>query len=538
MQKIVKYFSISTLALLLFLGCEVSDFDLQENPNYLTPDSANPEYMLNEVQYLFQHYMTWMIINTDDIMRYEAMTDTYGDVVPTSVMDGGTSKEWDTYYEALNNVRTIVTLAEEDETLLFHSGIAKLLMGYLTVTMVDYLGAIPYSQAVNNAEYPNPELDGGAALYQMVLSDIDEAIAEINEANFDFSTDLFYGSDKDKWIAFANSFKLRILVQARLASADIGVSDIQGEINALLSQNLIDTQDEDFQYTYSTVQEPESRHQYFQRAYVSGFDQYIGNYFMNMLKESKSNPDPRIRYYLYRQSNEDPFSGPPYLPCQGDSDVDYCYVGDQYWGYDHGESRVGRGDNLLRTVYGIYPGGGTFDEDQFVDAPSTTNNLGGAGILPLLTSSYVSFLRAEAAITLGTDGNPAKLLETGIRASMDKVLAFGDVNSSYAATSADVDAYVDEVLLNYSNAATDEERLDIIMTEYYLAAFGNSVESYNFYRRTGYPSNIQVPIDDDDPVFPRSFPYSRLEVERNLSLTQKNNYDKVFWDTNPDGFIK
>ncbi|MAO15397.1 MAG: hypothetical protein CMH44_00695, partial [Muricauda sp.] len=332
------------------MGCEVSDFDLQENPNYLTPDSADPEYMLNEVQYLFQHYMKWMIVNTDDVMRYEAMTDTYGDVVPTSVMDGDTSKEWDTYYEALNNVRTIEALAEDDETLLFHSGVAKLLMGYMTVTMVDYLGAIPYSQAVNNAEFPNPELDGGAELYQTVLGDIDEAITEIQEANFDFSTDLFYQSDKDKWIAFANSLKLRMLVQARLASTDIGIADIQAEINALSSQNLIDSAEEDFQWSYSTVQEPESRHLYFQRAYVSGFDQYIGNYFMYQLKESKNNPDPRIRYYLYRQSNEDPFSGPPYLPCQGDPDVDYCYIGDQYWGYDHGESRVGRGDNLLRTV--------------------------------------------------------------------------------------------------------------------------------------------------------------------------------------------
>ena len=538
MQNIVRYFSISTLALLLFMGCEVSDFDLQENPNYLTPDSADPEYMLNEVQYLFQHYMKWMIVNTDDVMRYEAMTDTYGDVVPTSVMDGDTSKEWDTYYEALNNVRTIEALAEDDETLLFHSGVAKLLMGYMTVTMVDYLGAIPYSQAVNNAEFPNPELDGGAELYQTVLGDIDEAITEIQEANFDFSTDLFYQSDKDKWIAFANSLKLRMLVQARLASTDIGIADIQAEINALSSQNLIDSAEEDFQWSYSTVQEPESRHLYFQRAYVSGFDQYIGNYFMYQLKESKNNPDPRIRYYLYRQSNEDPFSGPPYLPCQGDPDVDYCYIGDQYWGYDHGESRVGRGDNLLRTVYGVYPGGGSFDEDQFVGAPNTTDNLGGAGILPLLTSSYVSFLRAEAALTLGTNGDPATLLETGIRNSMSKVMAFGGVTSDLQPTAADVDAYVGEVMQDYSNATTDEERLDIVMKEYYLAAYGNSIESYNFYRRTGYPSDMQVPIDDDNPVFPRSFPLSRLEVQRNLSLEQKNNYDKVFWDTNPDSFIK
>ncbi len=94
MQNIVKYFSISTLALLLLMGCEVTDFDLQDNPNYLTPDSADPEYMLYEVQYLFQHYLKWMIINTDDVMRYAAMTDTYVDVIPPSIMAVHITHAW------------------------------------------------------------------------------------------------------------------------------------------------------------------------------------------------------------------------------------------------------------------------------------------------------------------------------------------------------------------------------------------------------------------------------------------------------------
>ena len=63
-------------------------------------------------------------------------------------------------------------------------------MGYMTVTMVDYLGAIPYSQAVNNAEFPNPELDGGAELYQTVLGDIDEAM-NLNHMIFPLNKVLF-----------------------------------------------------------------------------------------------------------------------------------------------------------------------------------------------------------------------------------------------------------------------------------------------------------------------------------------------------------
>lgn len=533
MKNIHKKLILSVIGSFFILGCEVTDFDLQENPNTLNPESADPDFILNEMQFLFQDIMGDFIRNTDDIMRYEALTDSYGDVADTGVL----TREWVLYYQVLNISRTIEELASSDPNLLFHNAISKILTGYLTVTFVDYVGAIPYSEATKPNEFPNPNVDGGAELYKTVLADMDQAIADINSSTSEVSTDLFYGGEKDNWIALANSLKLRLLIQSRLASSDIGISDLKGEINSLLSENLIDSNSEDFVYAYSDVVEPESRHPYFIRGYVNGFSQYIGNYFIFMLKDSKSIRDPRLRYYLYRQSDTDPFSGPPYLPCQGDPAVDFCYLGDQYWGYDHGEDRTGRGDDLLRTVYGIYPAGGVFDENQFQEAPSTSN-LGGKGILPLLLTSYVKFLTAESALVVGTNGDPAVLLEEAIRASMNKVLNFGEISSSLEATSSDVDEYVNVVIGNYNDAASDEEKLDIIITEYYLAAFGNSIEAYNAYRRTGYPSNLQIPISDDNPTFPRSFPYSEDAVEANTSLSQKLNTVKVFWDTNPDGFIK
>jgi len=533
MKNIIKYLSINLGVIMLLLSCEVTRFDLQDNPNFLTPENADPESLLNEVQFLFQDIIGDMSRNTDDIMRYEAMTGGYGDIASSSVLN----VEWERFYEALNISRTIEKQAALDSNLLFHNAISKLLLGYLTVTLVDYVGNIPYEQASNPLEFSNPKLDNGADLYKMVLSDIDQAIADINTAAFNVSSDLFYGSDKAKWTAFANSFKLRLLIQTKLASSDLGISNLDAEINTLLAKNLIDTESEDFVYRHAAVEEPESRHPYFTRGYISGFSQYIGNYFMWMLKDSKSINDPRIRYYLYRQSDKDPFTGPPYLACRGDPEVDFCYVGEHYWGLDHGETRTGRGDNNFRTTFGIYPGGGAFDENQLIEAKETSN-LGGAGIMPILTASYMKFLTAEAALTLGTNGDPATLLEEAVRASMSKVLKFGNVTSAFAATNTDVDNYVNEVMTSYGNATNDGEKLDIIITEFYLAGFGNSIEAYNAYRRTGYPSNIQIPIDDDNPTFARSFPYANDAVNNNASITQKQNTVKVFWDTNPDGFIK
>lgn len=544
MKKILKKIKFSVV-LLILIGCETTNFDLQENPNFLTPENANPEFLLNEIQYLFQDLISDMILNTDDVMRYEAMTSSYGAIVNVDQLNA----EWERFYEAVNISKTIEKLASTNSNYLYHNAINKLLMGYLTITMVDYVGDIPYREAGNPLEFPNPKPDSGIDLYKMVLSNIEQSILDINNATVNVK-DFFYGGDKDKWIAFANTLKLRILIQTRLASTDLGISNLQSEINSQLTKNIIDTPDEDFIWSYANgVEEPESRHPYFRRGYISSFSQYIGNQFMWMLKDSKSVRDPRIRYYLYRQSNRNPFSGPPYLACQGDPAVDYCYVGEQYWGLDHGESRTGRGDNLFRTTYGIYPGGGCLDQDFLVSAPNTSvdskdfpsgslPNIKGQGILPILTTSFVKFLRAEASLMVGANGNPELLLEEGIRESISKVTNFGGQTFSLAPTSVEIDSYIAEVKTNYMNAGGNEAKLNVIMTEYYLASFGNSIEAYNGYRRTGFPSTLQVPIDDDNPTFPRSFRYSKTAVERNSSLNQKNITDKIFWDKNPDNFIK
>lgn len=526
MMKNIFLLVIITISL-LFTSCELKDFDFQDNPNELTPDDVSPDFLLSEVQIQFQIIMREFVRNSDDIMRYEAMTDTYSDVVEQSVLD----TEWTTLYGLRNNVTILEELASNNDDLLFHRGIAKVLSGFAIASMVDYVGDIPFSEANNPSEFPNPDVDAGASIYSEVLDDITEAIADFNAATVAPQTDLFYDGDAQKWIAFANSLKLKLLLQTRLI--DTGVS---GDINTLIESSLIDAVDGDFQFSYSTEVEPDSRHFYFERGYSSnGMFEYIGNYFMFMLKDSKTVNDPRLRYYVYRQSDIDPIAT-GFIICDGDPTYDYCYVGDAYSGIDHGDDKTGRADRFLRTIYGIYPGGGAFDADNFTSG-QTSSNLGGAGILPLLSASYVKFLLAESSLTLGTTGDPVVLLEEGIRLSMEKVLNFATVDPTFAATNTDVDAYVAEVMNTYANATSDDERLDVIIIESYLAGFGNSMAAYNAYRRTGFPSNIQEPIINESIPFPRSFLYPEDAANRNSSITQKATTVQVFWDNNPAGFI-
>lgn len=313
------------------------------------------------------------------------------------------------------------------------------------------------------------------------------------------------------------------------------IGDFSSEINSLIASGIIEDSADDFEFKYSTVASAtgESRHPYFVLCYdADGADDYLNSYYVNLLKADKGFEDPRLRYYFYRQIAETPTGDD--LPCEGEPGYNFCYLGDFYWTRDHGDDEGVPPDQLKRTTYGLYPVGGAFDADNFT---SVVNNQGasGAGIFPLMLSTYVKFLKAESALTNNTIGDPRTLLEEGIRASMDKVLNFnpGQVDAAFAPSTQDVEDYITFVLAQYDSAVDDNERLDIIMKEYYIALWGNGFEAWNNYRRTSMPSDLSPHVATPGE-FPRSFLYPASVVNTNSSIDQKPVTTKVFWDTNPN----
>jgi hypothetical protein len=258
-----------------------------------------------------------------------------------------------------------------------------------------------------------------------------------------------------------------------------------------------------------------------------------------------STDDPRTRYYFYRQVDEFPEAnaqGIFDLPCLAESypshytpGVDpFCTsIGDGYWGRIHGDAQGLPSDENKITTWGTYPIGGKFDNDSFT-AVGATSGMQGAGIQPVMLSSYAYFMRAEAALELGTNDSDVEMLEDGMRASFSKVVNFDvtTLDDSLAASATDIDDYVADVLAAYSTA-TDEEKLNIIMTQAFIASWGNGVEPYNNYRRTGMPLNIQPTQSSAPGAFIRSFKYPSVAIDNNTNINSKPNQAvKVFWDLN------
>tara|TARA_B100000795_G_scaffold91023_1_gene66306 strand:+ start:3198 stop:4817 length:1620 start_codon:yes stop_codon:yes gene_type:complete len=538
MKNILKITFVSAM-LVFFTGCETTELDLLDNPNAIGQEVADADFVLNSVQLSFNSIISGFRGSSNNVTRMTAQFGQYNGSVTVNSLSG----TWQNSYQMFANVDLLEQINGNTEAgIPNHLGVARILEAYTYISLVDYLGDVPYSQANQFGEFPTPVLDDGEDVYTAQIALLDTAIANLSSESVIEPQDLFFGDfDAEDWIAVANTLKLKAHLNMGNGAA----------ITSLLSENIIDTEGEDFQYKYSTATSPESRSPIFQGNYPNGTGFYMSNGFLDMLNAGDAEApyvetgiaDPRLRYYIYRQKNAGP-SGSN-LPCAGNDIYDYCYVGNLYWGRDHGDDEGIPNDNTKRSTWGVYPGGGAFDNDQFnrTDSSNTETKLG-EGINPIFLSSFTHFALAEAGLDLGVGVDSRALMAQGIQLSMDKVIDFSgsltttdedDESIDYAATSADVSDYIARVLAEYDAASGNEAKLAVVIREWYLASWGNGVEPYNMYRRTGYP-NLQTGILPVGP-FPRSFRYPNSETDSNPNVNQTTADNQVFWDTNPAGFI-
>ena len=155
---------------------------------------------------------------------------------------------------------------------------------------------------------------------------------------------------------------------------------------------------------------------------------------------------------------------------------------------------------------------------------------------------------AEGELRFNNDVAAAKAaLDQGIANSLDKVESFeslvatkmsttvtlrdgssGTIKGLYGMSASDKTNYLAEIDAMWNAAGANQ--LDIVIKEFYIAAWGNGLEAYNMYRRTGYPAGIMPALEVDPGAFPLSFFYPAISVDRNASINQKADLTTpVFW---------
>jgi hypothetical protein len=413
------------------------------------------------------------------------------------------SNDWrfSLYAGALKDIEEIIEKGTVSEN--FHYvGVAKLLKAYAYSLMVDMWDDIPFTQACGASEYP--EFDDGEEIYDDIFLLIDEALEDLEKENtvpLDMA-DLMYEGDIPSWVRMGNTLKLKLYNQIRLvdaAGAKAGIEALVAAEAANPGEVLITDPDQDFNFYFVNQANPENRHPGFQADYMVKGESYVSNFFYDLLDD---NDDPRIPYYFYLQD-------------------------DDFAGRDYGDPGPIGNDADTRTVQGAYPVGGKFDDGS--EEPVSGSSAPGDGELRMLTNMMRLYIEAEAALTLNAtvSGTAEDLFEEAMEASFLEVnrLSAPDIAAGSIST------YITDRMDDYADSTSVQSKLHLVMREKWIALFGNGLEAYNDYRRTGFPV-IPPPIETNNLQLLR-YPYPDDELDSNPNApAQPNRNVPVFWDVN------
>jgi len=132
----------------------------------------------------------------------------------TYVFTNGDFNFFDTWYDNLTDYQFVINNAVKDGVGYF-IGPSKIMQCYVWQKIVDGYGNIPYSEALKGTISTYPKYDDAKTIYESLITTLTQAISDINSATWPLSDpqDVVFQGNKTKWIQFANTLKLRILMR-------------------------------------------------------------------------------------------------------------------------------------------------------------------------------------------------------------------------------------------------------------------------------------------------------------------------------------
>lgn len=413
-------------------------------------------------------------------------------------------------------------------------GAAKVIKVAAANRVTDIYGPIPYSKVGTSGDIP---YDKQADLYTAFFKELDEATEALKSFNAQSpmtdkieEIDLVYPNLDNQtrfknWLKLANSLRLRLAV--RIVKVDPQLAKVQAE-KALDPANggVIEANSENFKVkvpTDGTFSNPlwfisknwaDTRMNASLQSYMTGYG------------------DPRISKYMEPVPVDKQTTG---------------FAG-KYIGIRTGAAGIEK--DKYQMLSALNTGGST---------PSFT-----ATTAPILmTAAEVYFLRAEGALRgwANVGGTAKSLYEKGVETSFAQwgvsgLSAYLQDNTSKAA------AYVDpfnasnnaaaptNLTIQWNDAASNEEKLERIITQKWLAIFPEGQEAWSEFRRTGYPKLFPVAVNNsagliDTKIQIRRLPFPQNEYNTNAAEVQNaisllggadNGGTRLWWDVNKGNF--
>ncbi|MDN5201143.1 SusD/RagB family nutrient-binding outer membrane lipoprotein [Fulvivirgaceae bacterium BMA10] len=232
MKNIIK--SLFLITLMLFASCESIVDGINDNPNELTPTDVNAEFFLNGAMLANSVAQAGHLNRISGLWSGQlfGFTSLYSNIYGYSMSSAESVTTWSRIYiGVIPNVRNIRSIVPDDKLLV---GISKVLEAHAVGTAASLFGNVPYSEI--NTEVEDPKFDGQMAVFNSLISLLNDAISDLNGASsrtVDF--DIYFGGDATKWLAAANTLKARYHLQmkdygAAYTAAQNGISSADGSM--------------------------------------------------------------------------------------------------------------------------------------------------------------------------------------------------------------------------------------------------------------------------------------------------------------------
>lgn len=348
-------------------------------------------------------------------------------------------------------------------------------------SLVDIFGDIPYSEALDFENHPQPKYDDAKTIYLDLANRLTIAINTLDTNSGSFGAgDLFYSGNTSLWKKLGNSVKLKMGMHL----ADIDAALAKNMVETAYNSGVISNNSENALLNYYS--EAGERNPIF--AALTTEQHYVPTTYL--VDEMKAKNDPRMDIFF------DPLSK----------------IGGEYIGFPYAEA------GALGKKYADVSNTGPKFRDPTL-----------AGVL--FDYAETSFLLADAA---NRNFNVGATVDTyyvnGITATMEY----------WGVSNADITTYITRPDVAFATAnGTNKEK---IAYQLWMAYYNRGFEAWTEYRRLDYPNFVApaTAVAESDGKVPVRNIYSNLEAT--LNTTNYNSAataiggdlmtTKIFWDVN------
>lgn len=370
----LKHIVIS-IGLIIYLGCSKDFLDVNKDPNNPTTNrieyliaagegavSYNMGFELNRDAALLSQHWSTIYSQYWDVDKYRMLPTDFD--TPWSILFAGSIADLNRAYEMSEVANRPNAMA-----------IAQILRVYVYSVITDLWGDVPYSEAFKPELTYTPKYDSQESVYNGLLDELDDAIALIDAAHVESmgNQDVIYKGEMDKWLAFAKTLKLRMLMRIS-ATPSFNPSALSTLIN---NGGFIDSIEANALFEYGVISG--NYNPFYERLTTSGRSRDLAP-SETLVEAMKSINDPRLPYYFDINPDTTEYVGNP--NGYGALAAQKLSKFPKYW-YDK-------------------------TDEKGMKRPTV-----------LLTASESYFLRAEAVAKGFATGNASDLYNDGVRTSME-----------------------------------------------------------------------------------------------------------------------